>query len=81
MLPKQKMFSLKLIGQTDGEKRPTNSQNGQMRAGKHSYFSLHLPHLREFFPVLSNSFSNRHEGSLRDYIQTSVMVQYNSRCF
>ena len=27
---------------------PTNPQNGQMHVGKHSYFSLHLPHLREF---------------------------------
>ena len=30
--------------------------------------------------LLSNSFSNRQEQSLRDYIQTSIMIQYNSRC-
>ena len=30
------------------------------------------PSSAAFERVLSNSFSNRHEGSLRDYIQTSV---------
>lgn len=30
------------------------------------------------FSILSNSFTNRQEHSLKDYIETSVMLQYNS---
>ena len=62
-----------------GKKKATNSQNGQMRARKHCYFSLHPPS-ESFFSVLSNSFSNRQERSLKDYTQSSIMVQYNSWC-
>ena len=31
------------------------------------------------FSILSNSFTDRQEHSLKDYIETSVMLQYNSR--
>ena len=31
------------------------------------------------FSILSNSFSTRQESSLEDYIQLSVMLQYNNR--
>ena len=30
------------------------------------------------FSILSNSLTNRQEHSLKDYIETSVMLQYNS---
>ena len=30
------------------------------------------------FLILSNSFTNRQEHSLKDYIETTVMLQYNS---
>ena len=30
------------------------------------------------FSILSNSFTNRQEHSLKDCIETSVMLQYNS---
>ena len=33
----------------------------------------------ERLSILSNSFTNRQEHSLKDYIETSVMLQYNSR--
>ena len=29
------------------------------------------------FSILSNSFTDRQEHSLKDYIETSVMLQYN----
>ena len=32
------------------------------------------------FSILSNSFSHQQESSLEDYIQLSVMLQYNNRC-
>ena len=31
------------------------------------------------FSILSNCFTDRQEHSLKDYIETSVMLQYNSR--
>ena len=31
------------------------------------------------FSILSNSFTDRQEHSLKDYIETSVMLQYNCR--
>ena len=31
------------------------------------------------FLILSNSFTDRQEHSLKDYIETSVMLQYNCR--
>ena len=31
------------------------------------------------FSILSNSFTDRQEHSLKDYIETSVMLQYNSQ--
>ena len=31
------------------------------------------------FSSLSKSFTDRQEHSLKDYIETSVMLQYNSR--
>ena len=31
------------------------------------------------FSILSNSFTDRQEHALRDYIETSVMLQYNCR--
>ena len=32
-----------------------------------------------FFSILTNSFSSQQESSLEDYIQLSVMLQYNHR--
>ena len=32
------------------------------------------------FSILSNSFTDRQEHSLKDYIETSVMLQYNVGC-
>ena len=34
---------------------------------------------RAFFQILSNSFSEKQESSLEDYIELSVMLQYNYR--
>ena len=31
------------------------------------------------FSILTNSFTDRQEHSLKDYIETSVMLQYNCR--
>ena len=31
------------------------------------------------FSLLANSFNNNQESALKDYIQTSVMIQYNHR--
>ena len=52
---------------------------GQWKHGSFFFANLRLPQLNEPFLCLRHWFNDRQELALEDYIETSLMLQYNGR--
>jgi len=79
------------INMTSGKVGPVSDQRRNISTISHLCMALTLISLtvksiatEHEFSILSNSFASQQESSLEDYVQLSVMLQYNyqkSQCF